>query len=109
VTVTNTFSQLPGLLNLGFAQGEDFSFVCDFDISLVGYTVESKVVSAQYGDTVVVPTTTVTNDAEGLVSVSFTSEQTSAIPPGTYRWQMAWTAPGDIYRQVLAGFVEVRR
>jgi hypothetical protein len=41
--------------------------------------------------------------------VSFTSEQTSAIPPGTYRWQMAWTAPGDIYRQVLAGFVEVRR
>jgi hypothetical protein len=107
--IAYTFSQTPGLLNLELVRGDDFSFSVDFNVTLFGYVVSSRIIGIQFGEVVATPTTVITSSATGVVSVSLTSEETAALPAGTYRWQMDWTAPGDVDRRVLAGFVEVRR
>lgn len=102
-----TFEQLPGELNLTIKRSEQIGIEVDFSIPLTGYTMSSSIVSLVSGDAVTSPTTTVTNAADGIVSVAMTETQTSALAAGTYRWYIDWIAPGDVYRRVLGGFVEV--
>lgn len=102
-----TVSQLPTLLNLDLQSGDEFAFEVNFSLDLTGYTATSQIVSASYGEPVLTPTTTITNPAEGIITVSLTETQTAALR-GTYRWSLTWVAPGGVTRQVLYGFVEVR-
>lgn len=103
-----TVSQLPTLLNLDLQSGDEFGIEVDFSpIDLTGYTASAQVVSASYGQLVVTPSVNITNPAQGIIAMSLTEAQTSALR-GTYRWSLTWVAPGDVTRQVLYGFVEVR-
>lgn len=101
-----TFEQLPGELSLSFVRGDDFSCLVDFTIALTGYTVTSSITSLITGLEIVSPTTTVTNAANGQVTVSLTDTQTAALPRGTYGWSMEWVAAGTT-RTALSGYVEV--
>jgi hypothetical protein len=100
------YVQIPGTLNLAFRKGDDFSVTVDFSIALDGYTVEALMHSVVGGQLVQAFTTTITNSATGIVSVSLTDTQTAALASGTYRWIMTGTASG-VTRTYLAGYVEV--
>ena len=106
--MSNTYSLLPGTMNLAFKRSGDFSTLIDFDgTTLVGYTVTASITSLVSGTTVVPFTTSVTDASAGQVSVSLTDTQTAALPAGTYGWQLDWTAPGSVQRTALSGTVEV--
>jgi len=107
--VSNTYSQLPGPLNLALRRGDEFGTTIDFDIDMSGYTVSSSIVSPITGNSVGTITSTITNASTGVVSVAMTEAQTEALQPGTYSWRLEWIAPGDVKRTALSGFVEVAR
>lgn len=103
----STYSVLPGTMNHAFKRSGDFSALIDFDVSLVGYTVTSNLVSLVSGSTVQAFTTSVTDASAGQVTVSLSDTQTAALAAGTYGWQLDWVAPGGIQRTALSGTVEV--
>jgi len=103
-----TYTQLPGAMNLSFKRANDFSTAIDFDgTTLTGYTVTASMISLVTGSVVQAMSTSVTNAANGQVSVSLTDTQTGSLAAGTYGWQLDWTAPGSIQRTALSGTVEV--
>lgn len=105
--MSNTFSLLPGTMNLAFKKSGDFSTLIDFDVSLASYSVSATVTSLVTGATVIPLTTSVADAAAGQVSVSLTDTQTSALAAGTYGWQLDWVAPGSVQRTALQGTLEV--
>jgi len=106
--MSNTYSALPGSLNLSFRKSDQFGTQVDFDVSLTGATVSSSIVSATSGATVTPVTTTLDDASAGKVGISLTESQTSALPVGTYNWYMVVAQPGDVQRTYLTGVVEVR-
>lgn len=103
-----TYEQLPGRMNLAFLAGDQFGAQIGFDSTLVDSTVTSSILSAVTGETVVAITTTVTDAASGIVNLSLTETETSALPAGTYNWEMIVNQPGDVQRTFLTGIVEVK-
>ena len=101
-----SYDQTPGTLNLKMNQGNDFSSLVDFSISLTGYTVTSSVTSLVTGSDVVPFTVTVVSATAGQVNVSLSDTQTAALARGTYGWRMAWTE-SNATRTALTGTVEV--
>ena len=101
-----SYDQTPGTLNLKMNQGDDFSSLVDFSISLVGYTVTSEITSLVTGEQVVPFTVSVVSSTAGQVNVSLSDTQTAALARGTYGWQLSWTE-GNETRTALSGFVEV--
>lgn len=104
----NTYTQLPGSLNLAFRRGDQFGTQVDFDVSLSGAAVSSSIVSTVTGASVVSFTTTLDDAAAGKVGISLTENQTLGLAVGTYNWIMVVTQPGDVQRTFLTGIVEVR-
>jgi hypothetical protein len=106
--MSNTYSVLPGSMNLAFKKAGDFAALIDFDgTSLVGYTATATVTSLVTGAAVVPFTTSVADASAGQVNISLTDTQTAALPAGTYGWRLDWTAPGSVQRTALQGTVEV--
>jgi len=105
--MSNTFSLLPGTMNLAFKKNGDFATLIDFNVSLASYSVSATVTSLVTGATVIPFTTTLADAAAGQVSVSLTDSQTASLAAGTYGWQLDWTAPGSIQRTALSGTLEV--
>lgn len=105
--MSNTFSLLPGTMNLAFKRGGDFGSLIDFNVSLASYSVSATVTSLVTGATVIPFTTTLADAAAGQVSVSLTDTQTASLAAGTYGWQLDWTAPGSVQRTALSGTLEV--
>lgn len=106
--MSGTYAQLPGTLNLAFRRSDQFGTQVDFDVSLIGCSVTSQIVSAVSGQAVASFTTTLDDAGAGKVGLSLTESQTSAIPVGTYNWIMVVTQAGDVQRTYLSGVVEVR-
>jgi len=103
-----TYSQLPGAMSLAIKRADDFGAVVDFDgVTLSGYTVAASLVSLVTGGTVTSFAVTVVDAAAGQVNVGLSDTQTSALTPGTYGWELSWTAPGGVQRTALSGTVEV--
>jgi len=102
----STYNQTPGTLTLKMNQGDDFSSLVDFSISLVGYTVTSNITSLVTGNQVVPFTVSVVSSTAGQVNVSLSDTQTAALARGTYGWELAWTE-GSVTRTALSGYVEV--
>jgi len=102
-----TFSQLPGTLNIDIIAGDSLSLDVDFDISLAGFTLTASIVSIPSGAIVAPITATLTSGPDGIVSLSMTAEQTAALARGTYQWELTWT-DGFVTRKGLTGFLEVR-
>jgi hypothetical protein len=94
-------------MNLAFKKSGDFSTLIDFKVSLASYSVSATVTSLVTGATVIPFTTTLADAAAGQVSVSLTDTQTASLAPGTYGWQLDWTAPGSVQRTALSGTLEV--
>ncbi len=105
----SAYSQLPGLLNLAMRRGDTFSTTVDFDVDLSGHTVTAAVVSPITGATTSTIVTSVAAGTAGVVSLSMSDVQTSAVPVGTHGWRLEWVTPGGYRRTVLSGFVEVTR
>jgi Flp pilus assembly protein TadG len=106
--MSNTFSLLPGTMNLALKRANDFATLIDFDgTTLVGYTVTANVTSLVTGATVVPFTTAVTDASAGQVGIALTDTQTASLAAGTYGWQLDWTAPGSVQRTALSGTLEV--
>lgn len=103
--MSNTFTILPGTLNLAVKKGNRFSTIVDFDISLTGYTVTSAVVSPITGSTVTAITVDSSLFSDGKVGISLSDVQTGNLA-GTYRWRLDWN-PGSAPRTALEGFLEV--
>jgi hypothetical protein len=104
-----TYSQLPGLLNLSLRRGDSFGTTVDFDVSVASHTVAAYLTSPISGVTTGSMTASIANATAGVVSLSMTDTQTSALRVGTHGWRLEWTAPGGIKRTVLSGHVEVTR
>lgn len=104
----NTYTQLPGALNLAFRRGDQFGTQVDFDVSLSGSTVSASIISTVSGASVVSFTTTLDDAAAGKVGISLTESQTLGLAVGTYNWIMVVNQPGDVQRTFLTGVVEVR-
>jgi hypothetical protein len=105
--MSNTFSLLPGTMNLAFKKNGDFSTLIDFDVSLASYSVSATVTSLVTGATVIPFTTSIADASAGQVNIALTDTQTASLAAGTYGWQLDWTAPGSVQRTALSGTLEV--
>lgn len=105
--MSNTFSLLPGTMNLAFKRSGDFSTLIDFNVSLSSYSVSATVTSLVTGTTVIPFTTTIADASAGQVNIALTDTQTASLAAGTYGWQLDWTAPGSVQRTALSGTLEV--
>lgn len=104
-----SYSQLPGVLNLSVKAGDDFATTVDFDVNLTGYSTYVSLSSLVTGTEVTPISSSVTNAANGQVLISLTDVQTSSLAPGSYRWNMKWTASNGDVRTALGGVLEVIR
>ena len=101
-----TYEQLPGKINLAFSQGDDFSSLIDFSISLVDHTVSAGITSLVTGLPVLSFTINAVSLASGQINIALTDTQTASLARGTYGWNLKWTV-GDVTRTALTGIVEV--
>jgi hypothetical protein len=103
-----TYTQVPGLLNIKGVVGADFSCNLDFSVSLVGYTFESGIVLQEYPTKrIQAITVTVTDAADGLVSLGLTEAETTAVGPiSNKKWYLNWEL-GGIKKTIIAGMFEL--
>jgi hypothetical protein len=87
-------SQLPGVLDLTFVQGDEFTFQLDFGTDLDGYTFESKAGSVEFE---ILPV----DLATGQIQLTLSAEQTAVFTAAS--WYFSWVEPGDIPRTILRG------
>lgn len=104
-----TAPQLPGSLHFALVRGDDYSTLLDLSISTVGYTWSAEIYSLTNGATLVAPTITVVDAAQGKINLSLTDTQAATLPPGTLGLRINWVAPGDTKRRAFEGVCEVVR
>lgn len=103
----------PGTYSPTFVQGDDWSFPATLKdqagaaIDLTGYTFLAQARTRASAGVAFTLTVTVTDAANGVVTVTVDAATTADIGPGTYVWDLQWTdAAGDI-RTILAGTITV--
>jgi hypothetical protein len=103
-----TYAQTPGLLNIKAVTGTDFSCQLNFGTNLSAYTFDSAIVLQEYPNKQEQAiTVTVDNAAQGIITLSLTDTQTSAL--GTFskkKWYLNWNVSG-IKQTILAGLFEL--
>ena len=103
-----TYAQTPGLLNIKAVTGTDFSCQLDFDTNLSAYTFDAAIVLQEYpSKREQAITITVDNAAQGIITLSLTDTQTSAL--GAFskkKWYLNWNISG-IKQTILAGLFEL--
>lgn len=90
-----TFQQVPGELNIELAVGDDLSLPLQFSTSLAGYTF-----SADMGGQT--PAIDSSQAASGLIVLSLTYAQCTAINKRETDWWFKWTV-GGLTRTVFIG------
>jgi hypothetical protein len=102
-----TAPQTPGVLNLSFSRGENWSKLVDFSdpASLVGYTFTAGLYSVVTGTLSQAITCDVVDAATGQINLSLTAVQTASLAPGTYHFRLTW---GPTVRRIYEGYCEVR-
>jgi len=117
--MSNTFSLLPGQLDVTFVVGDEVNIAINLGQNITNYTLDSKVYVASssgfagggggtvttIGATAATPTIQVVTASTGAIIWSLTEYQTSALSPGiTYRWYVRWITPSTtMTRTILAG------
>jgi hypothetical protein len=117
--MSNTFSLLPGQLDVTFVVGDEVNIAINLGQNITGYTLQSAVYVASasgfsgggggtvttVGATAATPTIQVVTASSGSIIWSLTETQTSALTPGiTYRWYLRWITPStSMTRTILAG------
>jgi hypothetical protein len=87
-------SQLPGVLDLAFVRGDEFTFQLDFGINLADYTMEAK---AGAVDIEILPV----DLATGKIQLTLPAEKTASFSAAS--WSFTWVKPGEIPRMILRG------
>lgn len=105
--MSKTFRQIPSTLNLEIIRGDSVSTAVDFDASLVGHSLSASIVSLVSGGVVAPLAATLTDAANGVVTLSMTAAESACLAVGTYAWELTWVSGGTT-RKAMAGFVEVR-
>jgi hypothetical protein len=103
-----TYSQTPGLLNIKGVVGSHFSCQLDFGTNLSAYTFDSAIVLQEYPNQLDQSVTvTIDNAAQGIITLSLTGLQTTAIGAiANKKWYLNWTI-GGIKQTILAGRFEL--
>jgi hypothetical protein len=98
--------QTPGVLNVSFTRGADWSLLVDFSdpASLVGYTFTAGLYSTITGALVQAVTVASVNLSVGQINLSLTASQTASLAAGTYEIRVEW---GPVARRIYQGFCEV--
>jgi hypothetical protein len=101
-----TAAQIPGVLNVSFTRGAEWSLLVDFSdpASLVGYTFTSGLHSTVTGSLVQAVTVSNVNLSVGQINLSLTASQTASLAAGTYQIRVEW---GPVARRIFQGFCEV--
>jgi len=94
-------SQVPGILNLSLARGDDLPLVCDFDFALTGGYSFSSQVDFQDGTSLAIPVSG-TFLVSGVLTAYFMDTDDWAI--GDHNWYLRWVVGGSGNgRKILAG------
>jgi hypothetical protein len=103
-----TYAQTPGLLNIKGVVGTHFSCQLDFGTNLSAYTFDAAIVLQEYPSQIEQAiTVTVDNAAQGIITLSLTQGQTTAIKAiSNKKWYLNWTT-GGIKFTILAGRFEL--
>jgi uncharacterized protein (UPF0303 family) len=103
-----TYAQTPGLLNIKGVFGAHFSCQLDFGTSLTGYTFDSAIVLQEYPTKrEQAVTVTIDNAGSGIITLSLTEAQTTALGAiSNKKWYLNWTI-GGIKQTILAGNFEL--
>jgi hypothetical protein len=104
---TTSVANDPGTLNITLKKSSDFSAAIDFDITAVGVTATSNILSFVTGESVGSFATTVTDAAAGQITISMLPTSSASLSVGTYKWQHVWDYVGPSQKTMLTGFVEV--
>lgn len=104
--MASSYDQTPGILNLSFNRGNDFSALIDLSIAITGFAVTASVTSLVTGAEVVPFTVTIPSAGNGQINIALTDTQTAALARGTYGWELKWTENAAT-RTALTGYVEV--
>lgn len=105
--MTLSVSNTPGSLNVTLRKASDFSAAINFDITAVGVTATSSILSFVTGEQVGEFATTVLDAAAGQITISMLPATSATLGAGTYKWQHVWDYAGPSKKTMLTGFVEV--
>jgi hypothetical protein len=117
--MANTFSLLPGQLDVTFVVGDEVNVAINLGVNITGYTLQSAVYVASsagfagggggtvttVGATAATPAIQVVTASTGSIIWSLTEAQTAALSPAiTYYWYLRWITPStSMTRTILAG------
>ena len=117
--MSNTFSLLPGQLDVTFVVGDEVNIAINLGVNVTGYTLQSAVYVASsagfagggggtvttVGATAATPAIQVVTASTGSIIWSLTEAQTAALSPAiTYYWYLRWITPStSMTRTILAG------
>jgi hypothetical protein len=117
--MSNTFSLLPGQLDVTFVVGDEVNVSINLGVNITGYTLQSAVYVASTGGfqgggggtvatvgaTAATPTIQVVTASTGSIIWSLTEAQTAALTPAiNYLWYLRWVTPSTtMTRTILAG------
>ena len=117
--MANTFSLLPGQLDVTFVVGDEVNVAINLGVNITGYTLQSVVYVASssgfsgggggtvttVGATAATPSIQVVTASTGSIIWSLTETQTAALSPAiTYYWYLRWITPStSMTRTILAG------
>ena len=102
--------------NLDFYSGETLSmtFSCKDDVGaafpLTGYSARGQIRSSASSSTVVLDLSpTIPTPSNGIISVTKTDEQTAAVAPGLYYWDLVLDTPTAGVIFIAGGTVKFRK
>jgi hypothetical protein len=117
--MANTFSLLPGQLDVTFVVGDEVNIAINLGVNITGYTLQTYVYRASttgfsgggggpvvtVGSIVATPTIQVVTASTGAIIWSLTEAQTSAIAQAfSHYWYLRWITPStSMTRTILAG------
>jgi len=117
--MANTFSLLPGQLDVTFVVGDEINVAINLGVNVTGYTLQSAVYVASNGGfqgggggtvttvgaTAATPAIQVVTASSGSIIWSLTEAQTAALTPAiSYLWYLRWVTPSTtMTRTILAG------
>jgi hypothetical protein len=106
-------------LGIEFVAGDDFTLAVLFQRQL-GDTEEREIIDVSEWDAEAYATVDRSPNGrldfwlddeyadEGIITLYLPAEETATLRPGTYRWRLRMTAPGEISRTWLAGAMGVK-
>ena len=93
--------------NIVIEQGFDFDTSFQLEdtrtnsfLNLEGYSTEGQLRKHPGSSTAVSFTTTITNEEQGIISISLTASQTVSLKPGRYNYDIKVTAGGKEYKAI---------